>query len=85
MNPITLYKIYETTRDNSAPDLTIGLAMLRAEHPEVRITHGEDKALRAFMGRHGRKLARAFPDPEAFLAVVSTGAAEDAEQAEEEQ
>ena len=71
MNAIILYGIYEATRDNKAPDLTIGLAMYKAEHPEVTITHEEDKAIREFMGKHGQKLAKAFPDPEAFAKAVA--------------
>ncbi|MEM5780685.1 MAG: hypothetical protein AAGU02_06025 [Lawsonibacter sp.] len=82
MNAITLYKIYETTRENQAPDLTIGLAMYKAEHPGV-ITHEQDREIREFMGRHGQELAKAFPDPEAFAKAVSAGEAEDAEKAAE--
>ena len=82
MNAIKLYGIYETTRANQALDLTIGLAMYKAEHPGV-ITHEQDREIREFMGRHGQKLAAAFPDPEAFAKAVSAGVAEDAEKAAE--
>ncbi|MEA4932936.1 MAG: hypothetical protein VB071_05030 [Lawsonibacter sp.] len=82
MNAITLYGIYETTRKNHAPDTTIGLAMFKAEHPEVKITQEEDKAMREFMGQHGQELAAAFPDRDAFAAAVAAGMAEDAKKAE---
>lgn len=82
MNAITLYNIYEVTRRNEAPDLTIGLAMFKAENPGV-INHEEDKALREFMGRYGQKLAGAFPDREKFAAAVAEGVAEDQRRAEE--
>lgn len=82
MNAITLYNIYEVTRKNQAPDLTIGLAMFKAENPGV-ITHEEDKAFREFMGRYGRELAGAFPDRDKFAAAVAEGIAEDKRRAEE--
>ncbi len=82
MNAIILYNIYETTRANKAPDLTIGLAMYKAEHPGV-ITHEQDREIREFMGRHGQELAAAFPDPEKFTYAVAACAAEDAEKAAE--
>ena len=72
-----LYEIYTLTRDNQANDLTIGLAMYRAQHPGL-LTHEEDKAIRAFMGRHGRELSDAFPDRAAFDAAVEAGLAADA-------
>ena len=78
MNAIVLYKIYETTRANQAPDLTIGLAMYHKDHPGV-ITHEQDKQIREFMGKHGQELAKAFPDPVAFAAAVASGEAADAE------
>lgn len=83
MNTSTLYKIYETTRAKDVPDLTIGLAMYKDEHPEAAIPQEEDRAIREFMSRHGQKLAAAFPDPEAFAQAVSAGVAEDAEKAAE--
>lgn len=55
-----IFDIFETTRKNDANDLTIGLAMFVAEHPEVEITHEEDKAIREFMGRHYEELVAAF-------------------------
>ena len=72
-----LYEIYTLTQANQAPDLTIGLAMYRAQHPGL-VSQEEDKALREFMGRHGQDLAKAFPDREAFDAAVEAALAEDA-------
>ncbi|MEA4933371.1 MAG: hypothetical protein VB071_07315 [Lawsonibacter sp.] len=66
MNAIVLYGVYETTHKSHAPDTTIGLAMFKAEHPEVKITQEEDRKIREFMGCHGQELAKAFPDPVAF-------------------
>ena len=76
MNAIVLYGIYDTTRINKCNDLTIGLAMYKAEHPEVAISHEEDKAIREFMGRHGQKLAAAYPDPVKFADAVAKAEAE---------
>lgn len=85
MKANTLYGIYETTRTNQVPDLTIGLAMYKAEHPEDPISHEEDKAIREFIGRHGQALAQAFAEgPEAFAEVVAACEAKDAEQAAQE-
>lgn len=55
-----IYDIFETNRKNKSPDLTIGLAMFVAEHPEVDISHEEDKAIREFMGAHYEDLVAAF-------------------------
>ncbi len=79
MNANTLYGVYVTTHAKKAPDTTIGLAMFKADHPEVKITHEEDKAMRLFMGKHGEELAAAFPDKDAFLAAVGAGVAADNE------
>lgn len=82
MKSNTLYGIYESTRANQVPDLTIGLAMYKDEHPEDPISHEEDKAIREFIGRHGQELAQAFAEgPEAFAEVVAACEAKDAEKA----
>ncbi len=78
MNAITLYNIYETTRENKAPDLTVGLAMFKEKNPGA-VTHEEDKAIREFVGRHGQELAAAFPDREKFAAAVAEGVKKDQE------
>ena len=70
MNTEMLYELYEITEKNDSPDLaTVGMAMLRE--------------MREFTGRHGQKLAAAYPDKEAFAAAVAAGVAED-EAAKEE-
>ena len=85
MKANTLYGIYEITHDNQVPDLTIGLAMYKDEHPEDPISHEEDKAIREFIGRHGQELARAFVEgPDAFAEAVAACEAEDAEKAAQE-
>lgn len=82
MRADVLYNIYETTQKNDAPDLTIGLAMYKAEHPEVEITPEEDKAIRQFIGAHGDVLAKAFAvGPDAFEEAVEACEAEDAARA----
>ncbi|MEA4932343.1 MAG: hypothetical protein VB071_01940 [Lawsonibacter sp.] len=82
MNAITLYEIYDTTHKYNAPDLIFGLAMYKAEHPDV-VSHVEDKAIREFMGKYGPNLAAAFPDREMFAAAVADGIAEEARTAEQ--
>lgn len=72
-----LYEIYTLTRDNQAPDLTIGLALYRDQHPDL-LTQEEDRTIREFMGRHGQELSEAFPDRAAFDAAVEAGLAADA-------
>lgn len=80
MNVNTLYGIYETTRDNKAPDLTIGLAMFQAEHPEVTISHEEAKAIREFIGKHSNALADGFAEGfSAFAEAVTACEAKDTE------
>lgn len=75
-----LYDIYLTNEKNDAPDLTIGLAMYKAEHPG-EITHEGDAAIRQFIGRHGAVLAQAFKahDRAMFEAVVDECIKKDAE------
>ena len=77
MNANYIYDIFETTRKNDAPDLTIGLAMLRAEKP---IPEGmTDDGIREFLGRHYEALVDAFKagDREAFAEAVAACEAED--------
>lgn len=71
-----LYEIYTLTRENQAPDLTIGLALYRDQHPGL-LTQEEDRAIREFMGRHGLELSKAFPDRTAFYDAVEVGLAAD--------
>ena len=78
-----LYQIFETTRKNKANDLTIGLAMFRAERPDA-IVHEEDRAMRLFLGRYAEALGKVFPDRKAFARVVADGIAQDIARAEAE-
>ena len=54
-----LYDVYSICEEKDCPDLTIALAMFRAEHPDC-IDHETDKAMRLFIGRNGEDLAAAF-------------------------
>lgn len=76
MNTNYVYDIFETTQRNDAPDLTIGLAMLRAKQP---IPDEEAKTIREFMGRHYGELVEAFKsrDREGFNTVVAELTAQD--------
>lgn len=72
MNTTMLYELYRITEKNDAPDLaTVGMAMLRHEHPEI--TQDDDKEMRHFIGRHGKELAEAYPDRAAFELAVEAG------------
>lgn len=77
MNANYIYDIFETTRINDAPDLNIGLAMLKQEQP---ISDTEDKAIREFIGRHYNALVSTYAsrDRDAFAAKVAECEAEDA-------
>ena len=58
MNANYLYEVFETTRKHDAPDLTIGLAMLKTEQP---IPDGmTDEDIRQFLGRHYEALSKAY-------------------------
>ena len=79
MNANYIYEVFETTKKNDVPDLTIGLAMHKAKEP---LPEGmEDKALRQFMGRHYERLVAAYQtgDREKFAKVVALCEAEDQE------
>lgn len=80
MNANYIYDIFETTKKNDAPDLNIGLAMLRVEQP---ISDEEDKAIREFMGRHYETLVDAYKsgDREIFADAVAQCVKEDEEDA----
>ena len=81
MNADYIYDIFETTRLKDAPDLYIGLAMLKVDQP---ISDEEDKEIRLFIGRHYTALADAYKlrDRDTFAAVVAQCEAEDKEDAE---
>lgn len=67
-----LYDIYTLCKERDCVDLTIAIAMYRAEHPDV-IDSVEDREMREFIGRHGKELSAAFKaqDRAAFDAVVA--------------
>ena len=79
MNTNILYDIYKLNNETEGEDLTISVAKFQAEHPGV-LPHEEAKAMREFVGRHGKSLAVAFHKGKAtFQAVVEVLEAEDKE------
>lgn len=82
MNTNTLYDIYTINRQSENEDLTISMAKFQAEHPNT-VSHEEAKAMREFVGRHGKALAVAFRKGKAaFEAVAEVLYAEDNEAAQ---
>ena len=75
VNPNTLYGLYQCNEANDLPDLTIGMAYYREQHPEI--TQAEDDAMIGFISRHSKKLARAYPNKPAFYRAWSEGITED--------
>lgn len=81
MNTNTLYDIYTINRQSENEDLTISMAKFQAEHPNT-VSHEEAKAMREFVGRHGKALAVAFRKGKAaFEAVAEVLYTEDVEAA----
>ena len=79
MNTNTLYDIYKLNHETEGEDLTISLAKFQAEH-QGAVSHEEAKAMREFVGRHGKALAVAFRKGKAaFQAVVEVLEAQDKE------
>lgn len=82
MNTNTLYDIYTINKQTPGEDLTISMAKFQAEHPGA-VSHEEARALREFIGRHGKALAMAFRKGKAtFQAVAEVLYAEDNEAAQ---
>lgn len=82
MNSKVLYDIFETTGAHHLPDLTIGLAYYRYEHPGM--DEATDKAIRLFIGAHYGELVKAYAKGfEAFDKAVKLAEIEDAKKAEE--
>lgn len=82
MNTNILYDIYKLNNETEGEDLTISVAKFQAEHPGV-LPHEEAKAMREFVGRHGKSLAVAFRKGKAaFEAVAEVLYAEDVEAAQ---
>ena len=85
MNTNILYDIYTINRETEGEDLTISLAKFQAEHPGA-VSHDEARAMREFVGRHGKTLAVAFRKGKAaFQAVVEVLEAQDKEAQEARQ
>lgn len=82
MNTNTLYDIYTINKQTPGEDMTISLAKFQAEHPGA-VSHEEARAMREFVGRHGKALAMAFRKGKAtFQAVAEVLYAEDNEAAQ---
>ena len=81
MNTNILHEIYTINKQTPGEDLTISLAKFQAEHPNT-VSHEEAKAMREFVGRHGKALAVAFRKGKAaFEAVAEVLYTEDVEAA----
>lgn len=85
MNTNTLYDIYTINKQTPGEDLTISMAKFQAEHPGA-LPHDEARAMREFVGRHGKTLAVAYRKGKAaFTAVVEVLEAQDKEAQEARQ
>lgn len=85
MNANTLYDIYTINKQTPGEDMTISLAKFQAEHPGA-VSHEEARAMREFVGRHGKTLAVAYRKGKAaFQAVVEVLEAQDKEAQEARQ
>ena len=85
MNTNTLYDIYKLNHETEGEDLTISLAKFQAEH-QGAVSHEEARALREFVGKHGKTLAVAFRKGKAaFTAVAEVLEAQDKEAQEARQ
>lgn len=85
MNTNILYDIYKLNHETEGEDLTVSMAKFQAEHPNT-VSHEEAKALREFVGRHGKTLAVAFRRGKAaFQAVAEVLEAQDKEAQEARQ
>ena len=79
MNTNILYEIYTINKQTPGEDLTISLAKFQAEH-QGAVSHEEAKAMREFVGRHGKTLAVAYRKGKAaFTAVAEVLEAQDKE------
>lgn len=79
MNTNILYDIYTINRQSENEDLTISMAKFQAEHPNT-VSHEEAKAMREFVGKHGKTLAVAYRKGKAvFTAWVMVLEAQDKE------
>lgn len=77
MNTNTLHDIYTINKQTPGEDLTISLAKFQAEH-QGAVSHEEARAMREFIGKHGKTLAVAYRKGKAsFTAVVEVLEAQD--------
>ena len=85
MNTNTLYDIYKLNHETEGEDLTISLAKFQAEH-QGAVSHEEARAMREFIGKHGKALAAAFcMGKKAFQVAVEVLEAQDKEAQEARQ
>ena len=79
MNTNTLYDIYTINHQTPGEDMTISLAKFQAANPG-EVSHEETRAMREFVGKHGKALAVAYRKGKAaFQAVVEVLEAQDKE------
>lgn len=83
VNAEHLYGLYQCNEANDLPDLTIGMAYYREQHPEI--TQEEDDAMIGFISRHSKALAKAYPNKLAFYRAWSEGMTEDLKRAQEQE
>ena len=77
MNANTLYEIFEATRKHDLPDLTLGMAVVRHEQPDL-VNDDNDRPIREFIGRHYDVLVDAYKvGPDAFEEAVAACVEED--------
>ena len=85
MNTNTLREIYTINKQTPGEDLTVSMAKFQAANPGV-LPHEEAKAMREFVGRHGKTLAVAYRKGKAaFQAVAEVLEAQDKEAQEARQ
>lgn len=85
MNTNTLYEIYTINKQTPGEDLTISMAKFQAANPGA-VSHEEARAMREFVGRHGKVLAVAYRKGKAaFTAVAEVLEAQDKEAQEARQ
>ena len=85
MNTNILYDIYTINKQTEGEDLTISLAKFQAKYQD-EVSHEEARAMREFVGRHGKTLAVAYRKGKAaFTAVVEVLEAQDKEAQEARQ
>lgn len=70
MNTNILHDIYTINRQSEGEDLTVSMAKFQAEHPGA-VSHEEAKAMREFVGRHGKALAVAYRKGKAAFEAVA--------------